>query len=209
MFQIAKLVALSLLVLTTVVSAQAHESAKGEKDGAKEGAVERREIAEDPPEAAMVPKVYAPATRFSGRTPIDLSAGIPFNNGTYGAPNPDYQIWAETPSYRPNVSEKAYPFARKDDFVSGLRESEDFVKTAIWSWNNSIAHPTEVTKPEVLEYAKASVATMQPLLDKLSAAISKADSASEGSWTSAESDARKALVDARGTYAGLHKNVLR
>ncbi len=159
-----------------------------------------------PPAAALEEKPLQPATRYSGRTPIDLKNGLKMNNGTYGAPNADYEAWASQPSVVPNVSEKTYPYHAKGEFIKGVNESAEFVEHAIWNWERSIAHPTEVTKPEVLEYAKASVNTMKPILEKFKKAVSDAKGANSGSWDEAQNNARKALVELRGSYAQLHNN---
>lgn len=159
-----------------------------------------------PPEAAMQEKPLEPATRYSGRAPIDLTHGLPFNNGTYGLPNKDYEVWAQSPVIRPNVSELTYPYARQGAFVNGLRESADFITVALNNWQSSIDHPTEVTKPEVLEYAKASIATLKPILEKFDKAVDDAKGASRDNWETAQTNARKALEELRGTYTQLHKN---
>ena len=161
-----------------------------------------------PPAAAMVEKQLQPATRYTGRTPVDLKNGLLMNNGTYGLPNKDYEVWAEAPVVTPNVSDKTYPYARKDAFVSGLNESASFVKSALFNWDYSINHPTEVTKPEVIEYAKASINTMKPLLEKFEKAVSDASGASKSSWDTAQTNARKALTELRGSYSELHHNAL-
>lgn len=159
-----------------------------------------------PPEAAMQEKPLQPATRYSGRTPIDLKHGLPFNNGTYGLPNKDYEVWAQSPVIRPNVSERTYPYARQDAFVNGLKESADFINVAVQYWQDSIDHPTEVTKPEVLEYAKSSIATMKPVLEKFDKAVSEAKGAGRDDWETAQTNARKAMVELRETYSQLHRN---
>jgi hypothetical protein len=161
-----------------------------------------------PPEAAMVVKPLQPATRYSGRTPVDLTNGLPMNNGTYGLPNKSYEAWAEAPTVTPNVSDKTYPYARKDAFVAGLNESASFVKSALHNWDYSINHPTEVTKPEVIEYAKASINTMKPLLEKFEKALSDANGAGKSDWDNAQTNARKALVELRGQYSQLHHNAI-
>ena len=145
-----------------------------------------------------------PATRFSGGTPIDLSHGLLFNNGTYGARNPDVDAWTTTPLIVPGVSERTYTFEQKAHFVSGLQESADFVATAIWNWQQT----SSITKPEAAEFSKEAAAKMQPLLDKFKGVISSTRSAGKGDWEKAQIDARRALIDLRVTYAQLHNNVL-
>lgn len=161
-----------------------------------------------PPAAAMAERQLQPATRYTGRTPVDLKNGLLLNNGTYGLPNKDYEVWAEAPVVTPNVSDKTYPYARKDAFVNGLNESASFIKSALYNWDYSINHPTEVTKPEVIEYAKASINTMKPLLEKFEKAVSEANGASKSNWDTAQTNARKALTELRGSYSQMHNNAL-
>ena len=152
--------------------------------------------------AAAPAKHLDPAVKYNGASPIELKNGMLFNNGTFGAQNPEYESWSQGPFAVPGISERPYPFTAKEDFVAGLEESERFVETAIWNWNR-----TTDRFPDAVTYAKASVTTMQPILDKYKSALGKVRSASQGDWDSAQSEARHALTDLRGSYAQLHKNV--
>jgi hypothetical protein len=145
----------------------------------------------------------APAPRYSGGTPVDMSHGLLFNNGTYGKRNPEIEVWATTPVVIPSVSEHTYPYADKARFVEGLNESAMFVESAIWNWQRT----SEITKPEAAEYSKESAAKMQPLLDRFKATIAGAKSAGKGDWDKAQLEARRALIEMRGTYSSLHNNV--
>lgn len=144
-----------------------------------------------------------PAQRYSGSTPIDLSHGLLFNNGTYGARNPEYEAWGEAKVVVPGVSELKYEYNRKADFVRGVQESIAFLEAATWNWENSSAD----TKPEAVEYSKASLATMKPLIEKLRQATKAASGSSAGDWDKNQDAARGALIEARATYSSLHKNV--
>jgi len=154
-------------------------------------------------EAAAQTKLE-PATRYSGRTPIDLTNGIPFNNGTYGRPNANYEKWATAPTLVPGVSDLVYPYADRGDFIAGCEESSQFVENAIANWR---LPPTSITKPEVLEYRTSAIAAMQPALDKFNDTLRALKSAGKSDWEKNQSDARRALVDLRSTYSSLHKNV--
>ncbi len=145
-------------------------------------------------------KKLEPATRYSGRTPIDLSNGIAFNNGTYGLPNAAYESWAAAPVIVPGVSEKNYPYAEKEDFIRGLKESSMFVEAAIWNWQQS-------TRDSVKEYAKQAEETMKKPLEDFYKAVDAAKGAGQGDWEKEQANARQALINLRGTYSSLHKNV--
>ena len=143
-----------------------------------------------------------PAERYSGRAPIDLSHGLLFNNGTYGASNPAYEKWADSPLVVPGVSDLPYPYSWKSDFIGGLEESVIFVESAIANWKSV----TPITKPEAKEYGEKSAAAMEPLLGRMRDAIRTASSASKSDWDKAQAAARGALIEMRATYASLHRN---
>lgn len=144
-----------------------------------------------------------PAAHYHGRTPADLKNGIPFNSGTYGKPNKNYEKWAETPVVVPGMSELNYPYGNKSDFIAACVESADFVENAIRNWKS--VSPNK--KPEVKEYAEKSIQIMQPLLDRMKSAINASSSSGKGDWEKNQADARRALIEMRGTYSSLHKNV--
>ena len=144
-----------------------------------------------------------PATKYSGRTPIDLKNGILFNNGTYGVRNKNYEAWAQKPVLVPGMSELPYPYSEREDFIAACEDNELFVSSAIHNWKLTSAN----TKPEAKEYGEKSVQTMQPLLDRFSSAVKACKSSSQNDWDKNQADARRALIEMRGTYASLHRNV--
>jgi hypothetical protein len=144
----------------------------------------------------------APASRYSGNTPIELNNGLPFNNGTFGAPNKEYESFADG-FVVPGLSDKAYPYSAKTDFVSRLEESATFVEHAISNWKNV----TPNTKPEAKEYGERSAQTMEPLLKQLRDSIKAAAGSSQSDWEKNQVEAKRALTELRGTYSSLHKNV--
>jgi hypothetical protein len=148
-------------------------------------------------------KPLEPATRYSGRTPVDLSNGIPFNNGTYGRPNPNYEKWVDSPLLVPGVSDLNYPYTDKAGFVNGLKESQYFVEDAIQNWKTTSA----ITKPEAKAYGENAANTMQPLLNRFKDMVKQTEGAGQNDWDKAQADARHALVEMRATYSSLHKNV--
>lgn len=158
----------------------------------------------EPTYEVLAPAKLEPATRYSGRTPIDLNNGIPFNNGTFGMGNANYEKWASAPAVVPGVSELNYPYGDRADFIGGCEESANFVENAIFNWK---LPPSAITKPEAKAYGDLAAGTMQPLLDKFNESIRVAKSAGRGDWEKAQSDARHALGEMRATYSSLHKNV--
>ncbi len=147
-------------------------------------------------------KVLQPATKYSGSTPIDLSHGLLFNNGTYGMPNADYEAWAKAATIVVGLSERPYSYSQKPQFVSVLKEQVIWGESAVRNWE-----ATTNQFPDALAYSKVAVEKMKPELDKLKSASDKASSAGDGGWTQAESEARRALIDFRITYMQMHKNV--
>lgn len=148
------------------------------------------------------PIVVQPATRYSGSTPIDLSHGLLFNNGTYGVRNDDYEAWARTATVVAGLSERPYSFAQKASFVNVMNEQIAWGEAAIDNWNS-----TSNEFPDALAYSKAAVEKMSPALDKLKSSTHLANGAKDSDWSSSESGARRALIDFRAAYTQMHKNV--
>ena len=146
--------------------------------------------------------VLQPATKYNGDTPIELKNGLLFNNGTYGARNPDYEAWAKSATIVAGLAERPYAYAQKASFVATLNENIVWGETAIRNWK-----ATSNEFPDALAYSKAAVEKMQPELDKFKSAADKASGAGESAWTGAESDARRAVIEFRIAYMQLHKNI--
>ena len=165
-------------------------------------AVARAEFEEPPVET----KKLGPSSRYSGASAIDLSNGLPGNNGTFGLPNPDFEVWAKTGHVVPGLSEKTYPFEKREQLVKGLNEQ------VLWG-DEMIANyrrvTPEISKPEGKAHAEEAIKTMDPLLAHLRQATSKVTSAGQADWETAQSDARKALLDFRAAYTGMHHNIVR
>jgi hypothetical protein len=178
----------SLLAATGFIGFSAH---------AAESKSEHREF-EPPPE-----KPLQPATRSSGSVPIDLTHGLILNNGTYGMPDPEHESWAKANLITPGLSEKRYPFDRKEEFVAGCNESMIFIDAALDNWKTR----TSSTWPEAVEYAKKSSDTIAPLANKLRDAIALASHSGSGDWDRNQDAARTAVIEARSTYASLHRNI--
>ena len=147
-------------------------------------------------------RALPPATRYSGSTPIDLSNGLLFNNGTYGTRNDDYEAWARSATIVAGLSERTYSYAQRLQFNTIMAEQVTWGEAAIANWKN-----TTNEFPDALAYSKMAVEKMSPYFDKLKSAASSADGANEGKWASAESDARRALIDFRIAYMQMHNNV--
>ena len=147
-------------------------------------------------------KQLPPAHRYSGSTAIELNNGLIMNNGTFGAPNPEYEKQALVKKIVPGINDAPYAYEDKDRLLRNLDEQVMWGETAIDNWKNNTSK-----KPEVTAYAKSAVETMSPYLDKLKSATSDAHGAGQGDWASKEEGARKALSDFRSAYRGLHHNV--
>src|SRR6476661_33643 len=62
-----------------------------------------------------------PATRYSGSTPIDLGRGLPFNNGTYGTRNPEYEAKANSGYTSPGLRASPYTYKEQAQFVHSIK----------------------------------------------------------------------------------------
>lgn len=143
-----------------------------------------------------------PAKRYSGSVPIDLSNGLPMNNGTFGLPNSEYQVWGDAPMIAPGVSEKTYPYAAKRDFINSLDENLRFMKTALANWEEK----GKKTLPEAVEYSNSALEKIKPLVEKAEDAFNQARDADQSAWQQAQARARDALLVFWGTYRDLHRN---
>ena len=149
-------------------------------------------------------KPLQPAKAYHGRTPIDISNGLLFNNGTYGAPNPAYEKFAQgQKTLFPGINDSPYPYALRESFVSGLMEAAQFVDDAIFNWR--MVSP--ITKPEAKEYGERAAATMEPVLSQFREIIAQAKVSSQTDWDKVQADARNSLGRVRAAYSELHKNV--
>ena len=144
-----------------------------------------------------------PASRYSGSTPVDLSNGLTGSNGTYGLPNKEYEEWGTSPNIFPGMSQKDYPYSNKGKFMQSLDEQVMWATQAIANYKQTSAE----TKPEAVEYSKHAIETLTPALEQLKEARSKAKSAGEGEWQTAQADAKKAVINLRSAYTQMHKNV--
>lgn len=147
-------------------------------------------------------KPLKPATRYSGSTPIDLSNGLLFNNGTYGIRNSEYEAWAKAPAVVAGLSTRPYSYVQRKSFITTLREQIAWGEASIANWKS-----TSNEYPDAVAYAKGAEEKMQPLLDHLKSETDKADGANESEWQGAESASRRALIDFRIAYMQMHKNV--
>jgi len=102
-----------------------------------------------------------------------------------------------------SLSELGYPYENKDRFIATLDERLVFFEQAIWNW----ARVSDITKPEVKEYAAKATADITPRLERARSAWSKAKSAGRSDWDKASDDAKHAFLDVQSFYYGLHKNV--
>ena len=151
------------------------------------------------------PATTQPSRLHSGNTPIDLSHGTLWNNGTYGQPNPEIAIKGQNSTWAVSLSEVDYTYEQKARFVGSLGERLDFYDVAMREWGQT----SEITKPEAAEYSKKAVAELGPRLEKAREAWKTAKGANSKSWTEASGNAKRAFVELQSAYYQLHKNVRR
>lgn len=155
----------------------------------------------------FVPKARAPLTNpaanYSGKTPVDRGNGNFFNVGTYGAPNPDYEQWAQSPTWAVSLSERPYSYDQKDRFIETLDERIKHFEIAVWNYSKV----TDLSKPEGKAHAEKAAADLNPRIEKARDAWSKAKSSGRSDWENAQVEAKRAFLDLQAFYYGMHKNV--
>jgi hypothetical protein len=150
------------------------------------------------------PPVTAPSDHYSGNTPINRENGNFFNKGTFGAPNPDYEAWATSPTWAVSLSDRAYSFDQKPRFIQTLDERINYFELAVWNYGRV----TEISKPEGQAHAKQAAADLAPRIEKAREAWSKAKSSGKDEWSNAQVEAKRAFLELQSFYYGLHKNVM-
>ncbi|MES2855450.1 MAG: hypothetical protein V4692_06295 [Bdellovibrionota bacterium] len=146
-----------------------------------------------------------PSPIYNGNSPIDLSHGLFFNNGTFGLPNAEIEEWAKLPVVFPGISEKGYSYDSKAQRESLIREAKfqlDWGHAAIANYESTSAD----SRPEAIEHSKAAIAKLDPPLERLEAAIGKLKSAGKSDWDGAQAEVRRAIIDLRMAYTQMHKN---
>ncbi len=151
------------------------------------------------------PATTHPSAHHSGNTPIDLSHGVLWNNGTYGQPNPEIAMKGTSSTWAVSLAEIDYGYESKARFIGSLGERLDFYDVAMKEWNKT----SEITKPEVAEYSKNAVSELGPRLEKARQAWKQAKGANAKSWAEASNNAKRAFVELQTAYYQLHKNVRR
>ena len=131
-----------------------------------------------------------PATRYSGSTPIDLSRGLPFNNGTYGNRNPEYEAKANSGYTSPGLRASPYTYQEQDQFVSKINALFPIYEDAI---SNLKSNKDE--RAEVKAYREQQRTDLETRLEAAKDATKKAGSANENEWNGAQENARKAFTD--------------
>ena len=144
-----------------------------------------------------------PSNAYSGNSPIDMTHGLGFNNGTFGQPNTEYEKWSQSSTWAVSLAERPYSFDQKDRFIKTLDERIVHYEHAIWNW----ARVSEITKPEVKEYKEKSTADIKPRLERARQAWKSAKSSGKGDWEKNQDEAKRAFLELQSFYSSLHKNV--
>lgn len=142
----------------------------------------------------------APAKRYSGNTPIDMTHGGLGNNGTYGAVDANFEARAKAELTAAGLEASPYPYERKADFVKAMAERLRFFDEALVNLKDRSA----TTKPEAIQYSDQALQQLQNLLTQTRDAWNKAKSAGAADWSSAQDSARTAFVALYGTYRSLN-----
>lgn len=179
---------------TTVFVAHAHDEhgAEGGHEGGGHHFV---------PKANPAPT--EPSKAYSGHQPIDMKHGIPWNNGTYGAPNQETEAWSKNSTWAVSLAERPYPYSDKEHFITTLNERIQHFEHAVWNW----ARKSEKTKPEVVEYAQKATAEITPRIEAARKAWKAAKSAGKSDWEKAQDEAKRSFLELQSYYYSLHRNV--
>lgn len=159
-----KVFVVAMLFVTT--SAFANEGAKSQPDNAQ------------------------PAHRYSGSAPVDLSRGLPFNNGTWGKSNPEYEAQSQAGYLAPGIRATPYSYEQQGVFVSKIRDYYRTYEDAI----SNLKHNKD-QRAEVKAYREEMLKNLEARLDASKDATKKAASANENEWPQAQDNARKAFAD--------------
>lgn len=130
------------------------------------------------------------STRYSGSAPIDLSRGLPFNNGTFGNRNESYEAKATAGYTAPGLRASTYDYKERGQFVKSIQALFPIYQDAI---NNLKSNKDQ--RPEVKAYREQRLKDLEARLEAAQEATDKADSANENEWSGAQENARKAFVD--------------
>lgn len=131
-----------------------------------------------------------PATRYSGSAPIDLSHGLPFNNGTFGKRNFEYEALATSEYTAPGLSASPYTYKEQDRFVANIKALFPIYEDAIANLKTNKDERADVTA-----YREQQRTDLEKRLEAAKEAVDKADSADESKWNSAQENARRAFAD--------------
>lgn len=132
----------------------------------------------------------APAKRYSGNVPVDLGRGLPFNNGTFGTTNPQYEEQATGGYLAPGVRATPYTYAQRGMFVSKVKDLFPIYEEAIENLKQN-----KDERAEVKAYREQQLADLQKRLDAAKDSLKRADGANEGEWPGAQEQARQAFAD--------------
>jgi hypothetical protein len=144
-----------------------------------------------------------PSNAYSGNSPIDISHGIGFNNGTFGQPNAEYEKWSQSSTWAVSLAERPYSYAQKDRFIKSLDERILHFEHAIWNWTRA----SNIKKPEVKEYAEKATTDIKPRLERARQAWKMAKSSGKNDWEKNQDEAKRAFLELQSFYSSLHKNV--
>ncbi len=131
-----------------------------------------------------------PATRYDGSTPIDLRRGLPFNNGTYGNRNAEYEVKATSGHTAPGLRASAYTYKEQNQFVSNIKALFPIYEEAISNLKSN-----KDDRAEVKAYREQQRTDLETRLEAAKDATKKAGSANENEWNGAQENARKAFGD--------------
>lgn len=149
------------------------------------------------------PAPSAPSAVYSGGSPIDLTNGGFFNNGTFGLPDSGHEKWAQSPTWAVSLSDLAYGYDQKEQFIATLSERIQHFEHAVWNYSQV----TAISKPEGVAHAEKTTAELTPKIERARDTWSKAKSSGRSDWEASSNEAKKAFLDLQSFYYGIHKNV--
>lgn len=143
----------------------------------------------------------APAKRYDGSTPIDLSNGRLGSNGTIGQSNAEYESLKTSELSAPGVFAAPYPYEAKSKFVASVKERLRFFEEAVTNLKDN----SKGTRPESEQFANRAAPQIEEKLEQAKKMLKTASSAGESEWRNAEHDAHNAFNNLKTTYESMMK----
>lgn len=110
---------------------------------------------------------------------------------------------ADVPLDAVNLMSAPYAYEDKERFLAAVEDRLKFFNAAIANWKSVPA----TAKDEAKAYAARGLEDIQPRVAKAKESFGRARSSGASSWTTAQAESRRDLLDLQRAYYALHGNV--